>query len=364
MTEGAAALAGEGYSFLDRDVVGEREVAIVPLYSKKQVVEAGKFLSQEIPESRKQEAIEAFKIAHNWRDAHIRPLTMIRHELVGKLKTYRLKSPTAARLKRMKSIRSKLKKGRLTLYQMQDVGGCRVILPTYTDVMALSAIYKVGDCRHELLKVDDYLLSPKVDGYRCHHLIFKFSGTGEDAVYNRQRLELQIRSQLQHAWATAVEAVGLYRGEDLKGGGGDANWRRFFQLVSSDFAEEEGCAIVPGTPVARRDRHKEIKSLNKKIDAIATLNTFTKVVQYSTDFFVKDAEYYLITYDRENQTTEVSPYDRYSAISNRYINEERGEDQKHAVLVEVDAVEDLKAAYPNYFLDVELFVAKLGAVLA
>jgi ppGpp synthetase/RelA/SpoT-type nucleotidyltranferase len=364
VTEGAAPLGGDG-SFLDRVAVGEDEVAIVPLYSKRQVVEAGKFLAQDIPESRKEEAIEAFKIAHNWRDAHVRPLVMMRAELVGRLKVLKFAHPTAARLKRMKSIRSKLAKGRLTLYQMQDVGGYRVILPSLAELEIITKSYQDG-CKHELMGIDDYVDNPKRDGYRCRHLIFKFRGRGPDEVFNRQRLEMQVRSQLQHAWATAVEAVGLYRSEDLKGGAGNEDWRRFFQLVSSEFADEEGTALVPDTP-SKKDRKKELKHLNKKLGAVSILKTFNQAVQYSEDFFVKDAEFFLIQYDRKTQSVVISPYNKYGPVSNAYIHVESSEEDaglgKTNVLVEVDAIEDLKAAYPNYFLDVALFLDKLAEIL-
>jgi hypothetical protein len=59
-------------------------------------------------------------------------------------------------------------------------------------------------------------------------MVYKFRGSGEEAVYNGRRVEVQVRTQLQHSWATAVEAVGLFRREDLKAGRGDLDWLRLF----------------------------------------------------------------------------------------------------------------------------------------
>ena len=112
-------------------------------------------------------------------------------------------------MKRMKAIRAKLAKGNITLYQMQDVGGCRVIVSGMIR-FGIESDYQAGNTKHEISRVNDYIEGPKPDGYRCGHLVFKFCGTGNDVVYNRQRIEMQIRTQLQHAWATAVEAVGLF----------------------------------------------------------------------------------------------------------------------------------------------------------
>ena len=92
----------------------------------------------------------------------------------------------------------------------------------------------------------------------------------EPKTFNGRRIEVQIRTQLQHSWATAVEAIGMVRGEDLKGGEGNMEWLRLFELMSSEFAEIESCPLVPGTPdqPARRD---EISCLNQKLKAVKTL---------------------------------------------------------------------------------------------
>lgn len=46
---------------------------------------------------------------------------------------------------------------------------------------------------------------------------------------------MQIRTAIQHSWATAVEMVGLFRKESLKSGLVDIKWLRFFELVSELF---------------------------------------------------------------------------------------------------------------------------------
>jgi hypothetical protein len=35
-------------------------------------------------------------------------------------------------------------------------------------------------------------------------------------IYNDLKIEMQLRSQYQHAWATAVETVGTFIGQALK----------------------------------------------------------------------------------------------------------------------------------------------------
>lgn len=76
-------------------------------YSKKQIKTAGQLLVGEV--QRSPEVEEAFRIAHNWRLHHAYPM------LRERLKLTRLVKPmggiTVGRLKRMSSIRKKLRRG-------------------------------------------------------------------------------------------------------------------------------------------------------------------------------------------------------------------------------------------------------------
>jgi ppGpp synthetase/RelA/SpoT-type nucleotidyltranferase len=64
----------------------------------------------------------------------------LRQQLAGRARG--TGSITAARLKRMESIRRKLARGPHTLLQMQDLAGCRVIVPTMTEVARLVDRYR------------------------------------------------------------------------------------------------------------------------------------------------------------------------------------------------------------------------------
>lgn len=114
--------------------------------------------------------------------------------------------------------------------------------------------------------------------YRCHHLIYKFKGGGENSVFDGRRIEIQVRTRLQHAWATAVEAVGLMRQEDLKAGKGDADWLRLFELMSAELAMAEDCPQSTHVP-GHLSRIREIRELNKKLNAVNTLEDLRHAVR-------------------------------------------------------------------------------------
>src|SRR2546430_1138461 len=95
--------------------------------------------------------------------------------------------------------------------------------------------------RHILHREDPYIDKPKGNGYRCHHMVYRYRGNDEDSVFDERRIEIQSRTWLQHSWATAVEAVGAYRMENMKAGEGSPESLRLFALMSAEFAVAEKC---------------------------------------------------------------------------------------------------------------------------
>lgn len=294
----------------------------------------------------------------------------IHAELIAKVRKLGLRQTagiSAARLKRMTSVRKKLRKISVGLEAIQDLGGCRAILPTMNDVRRIVEAYGEG-CRHTIYDQDDYITTPKVGGYRSHHLKLKFIGSGAVEHFSGRRIEVQVRTQLQHTWATAVEAVGLIRGEDLKGGSGDKDWLKLFELMSSEFAEAEKCPPVPGAP-AGRDRRREIRDLDKRLGAAATLDNLSQAFQAAErHVFDRETKYFLIRYDPSTKEVSVRAYQEPIKGIEIYDKEElklvlEPENPSFdTVLVEVDKVKNLREAYPNYFGDVHLFRRQLRRI--
>jgi hypothetical protein len=181
-----------------------------------------------------------------------------------------------------------------------------------------------------------------------------------------RRIEVQIRTWLQHSWATAVEAVGAYRSENMKAGEGDPDWLRLFVLMSAEFAVTEKCAEPPNVPI-RSERVKEIIELDKKLDAAITLENITHVVKYSDNIDPKsNPEFYQINYDRKKRVVDVTPYFNAragaTASDEAEVNADKAQTGITSVLVEADGIENLKAAYPNYFGDVQKFAMQLKSI--
>lgn len=335
---------------------------VVPRYSKSQVVAAGKVIASKNPypgdRSAQDEMAAAFRLAHDWRGAHIRPMRLVRNELSRMARALESEAIVAARLKRMQSIRKKMQRRPMTLFQMQDIAGARAIVSEMRQVDGLLDFYRSGKSKFEVQREWDYISDPKEGGYRSCHLRLICKSETVDEAYEHMAVEVQVRTELQHAWATAVEAVGLVNRQELKSGDGDPKWLRLFELMASEIAEIEGHPLVPGTPLLRRERMGELRDLVARLDAVTTLENYAKIIRATEGAYSEPGALYVIRYDYVTGDVAVSAYSRFSWMYERFREmeaEELGGKTSNTVSVEVDRVQDLRRAYPNYFLDVRLF---------
>ena len=131
---------------------------------------------------------------------------------------------------------------------MQDMGGCRAVVDTIDSVAKLTDQFKQIITKLDDPKEYNYIRHPKPDGYRSVHFVVKYRPKAKAYQHlPSRRIEIQVRSSLQHKWATALETIDLFTEQTLKTGGGQYSWKRFFILTSSLFAMKEDCPVVPGS---------------------------------------------------------------------------------------------------------------------
>ncbi len=113
----------------------------------------------------------------------------------------------------------------MQLTQMQDIAGVRAVLDSVSQVTELANDYRNNTAfDHRLRNVKDYISEPRdMDGYRSVHLIYEYKNNRNHA-YDGLILEVQMRSKLQHIWATAVETMGTFLGQALKSRQGEKAW--------------------------------------------------------------------------------------------------------------------------------------------
>jgi len=299
-------------------------------------------------------------VINNWRASHSFPLNTFQCTLRRKARQIDQNALIAQRLKRLSSIFDKLKRmRRLTLSEMQDIGGCRAIVGSVDSVRKVVDLYKRGDIKHKLDQEDDYITHPKASGYRSVHLIYLYNSDRKD-TYNGQKIEIQLRSRLQHAWATAVETVGTFTKQALKTSRGQQEWLRFFALMGTDMALREKAEVVPNTPTNKAELKKELREYVNTLDVERRLHAFGTAV-HATETAPKDAHYFLLRLDASTKQLSITGYlfgDREKASSD-YLATERAIQKSgaDAVLVSVESLEALRRAYPNYFLDTDVFIS-------
>ena len=118
------------------------------------------------------------------------------------------------RLKRRSTIADKLRREpRMKLSRMQDIGGCRVVLPSLEAIARVGRRFTTNSERRngEADRVLDYVTDPRPSGYRAVHIHTRYGG---------RRIEVQLRTPWQHRWARLIEDLTSRTGVDYKSGAG------------------------------------------------------------------------------------------------------------------------------------------------
>lgn len=307
-------------------------------------------------------------IINNWRSSHSFPLNSFHVTLRGRALRVDSRAITAQRIKRLSSIEAKLTRfPGMQLSRMNDIGGCRAILRNVATVRQLVALYKRSAKRNphraELVREYDYITNPKDDGYRCVHLAFRYRSSARKHIrYNGLRIEIQLRSQLQHTWATAVETVGTFIGHALKSSQGPDDWRRLFALMSTYIAMKEKAPLIADTPTDPKELCEELRKYAQQLDAVRHLDLYAAAVDAPQRIgSTKKQHYFLLELDTTQRRIQVTSYnfDQLAKANSDYLDVERQileGGSRDAVLVSVNSFAALKRAYPNYFLDTHRFI--------
>lgn len=293
-----------------------------------------------------------------WRSAHIPFMTSMVASISYRLKNNKMRPLVLARrLKRLQSIKLKLRRfENMRLDRMQDIAGVRIVFKDLAEVAYFELLLRRSlPKRFTLERVTNYIESPKDDGYRSIHQIFRHANAP------RIFLELQIRTQLQHFWATAVEVLGMKTNTKIKQGGGEKHFREFFGLCSALFCLRES------TPLPALYKHLNKQQICQQIRSlIDTYNIFKHLsaLAISSRAITQDknanSHFYLIKLNTMANTLEIVGYKKrdFEIAQKHYSDLEmqtRG-GTIDAVLISLDKIKQLKSAYPNYYLDCSAFI--------
>lgn len=180
------------------------------------------------------EFLDLENVFDEYRKSHLQPLSETTIELQNWLNSYGGSYYIAQRLKRKPQIVRKLNRLSVRLTQLQDIGGCRIIVEKNQDVERLRKFIEEkisSQSNFNLTRATDYREKGRDDtGYRSLHLLLEKNGI---------KLELQIRSRIQHCWAESIERTSVIYGYHLKEKEGDQSVIDYFKKLSDIFYEIE-----------------------------------------------------------------------------------------------------------------------------
>lgn len=328
-------------------------------YSKTAVQKAGKdLLNEELLKRDPARFKECMEILSNWRACHISVLNAVTSKLDEVSKLEDRNSIVVARLKRTPSVITKLRRNpKMNLDRMQDIAGCRSILRSAKLVEKIRRKLK----KNYDLREKNYIEEPKSDGYRGIHLIGRYKNTKDKKHY---QVEIQLRTELQHAWATAVEIVDLFTNQTLKSNIGRKIWKDFFLHTSNEFAKLEG-----------RKHSKEIQSEMELPKLVSQLNIYKKFDAFRLSLkFIEQTTpksqhaYALIKIDTKEMKGSVFFFKEanFHSATEHYLEGEKESAKNNnlvVALVNVASIDNLREAYPNYFADSTHFINNLQNIV-
>lgn len=172
------------------------------------------------------EVEEASALLNDYRSQIKDPLKKVVMGLRSAVRTAGAEVLVSERLKRQPRIIGKLIRfPHMPLTVMQDIGGCRAILP---DLAAVEDVRRrVERQKSDVIRVKDHNAQVPTSGYRAVHIIVRREGT---------LVEVQLRTLRQQEWADLVEEIDKVYGLNLKNEDGPVEVLDYLRTWSSALA--------------------------------------------------------------------------------------------------------------------------------
>lgn len=331
------------------------------LPTKSQVRKAGKRIAEKAtPQDVDPEDLE---VIDEWRKAHLVPLSSIAMWL-RKPSIDATGLAPAQRLKRRSTVLDKLIQGRSSdASTMHDLGGCRLI---FSDPQALQDFREYLETKtraaHHLLhdrNKYDYIALPKDTGYRGVHYVYGYEPSSQsNADLRGLKVEIQLRTDVQHAWATSVEIADLVLNARTKFEDGTGVYGRFFKVASELLARRhEGMtSCLPELSDNELRKAFEIEenrhNLLDRLDRLREQGDVDKIREHTVLAFQSDGTLEIFGYTKAIRAVE----------RERELLEDPG--CAHVVYVRASTPSAIKNSYRNYLTNPADFVKLMKSALA
>lgn len=191
-------------------------------------------------------------------DAFRRSFAPAYEHVIAVIRSNVISEPTGRPAKSTSSIIEKLQRETVRLTQMQDIAGCRLVVP---GVRAQAKVVAALQGSLGEVVVTDRRKRPS-HGYRAVHIV---------ATSHSKPIEIQVRTTLQHLWAEFSEKLADVVDPLIKYGGGTEKVRKLLEDYSDLVARVEAIELGAGiksTPELRALKGRLRRLLKKEVARI------------------------------------------------------------------------------------------------
>jgi hypothetical protein len=237
---------------------------------------------------------------------------------------------------------------------MDDVAGCRLIFESINELYSFRKELHRARFNHKLrndLDKYDYIKVPKDTGYRGVHDVYEYDVNSETNRHlSGLYVEIQYRTLVQHAWATAVEVIGFITQSQPKFKQGDERYQTVMKFASEilarAFEDRNG-------PLPNPDDSEIVKGF---LDAEAEIHLLQTLRGLSSvDSVVTEKRNAILMFRDEDELEVFDFRDATDALRKLFELEKQFPD-RDIVLVRADTSEEVRLAFKNYFADATDFL--------
>lgn len=302
------------------------------------------------------ETAEDLLVIDEWRAAHRNVLNTF--QAILRQRTRGTSITVAQRHKRKRTIFDKLHRfPGMQLARMDDVAGCRLIFKKLKDLYAFRDEFLGARFNHERrneLDKYDYIKNPKSTGYRGVHDVYEYDVKSEvGRKLAGLNLEIQYRTLVQHAWATAVEVIGFITESQPKFQKGDKRYEHAMALASEILSRTYENSKGPLPELLDRDLAAQFLALDAELGLLRTLRGLNAANQT-----VSDKRNAILIFS-ESGELEVRAFRDAPDALRALFELEKLMPERDIVLVRADTSDEVRIAFRNYFSDAREFIRLL-----
>lgn len=296
---------------------------------------------------------EDLHVIEQWRAAHRAVLNTF--QAILRTRTRGTGISVAQRHKRKRTIFDKLDRlPSMQLSRMDDIAGCRLIFKDVQSLVKFRENFHKAHFKHKRrneLDKYDYIKKPKNTGYRGIHDVYEYNVNSENGkelagLY----LEIQYRTLVQHAWATAVEVIGFITESQPKFRQGDNRYETAMALASEILARSFENARGALPDLEDRALVAEFLRLDEELRLLITLGGLN-----AADKAVTERKNAILIFSGSRELDVRTFRDATDAL--RALFElEKEFPNSDVVLVRADTSDDVRLAFRNYFSDARDFI--------